>query len=239
MKLPKGDFHGVAPDGSVVASQKIGKEEIIFEAHGVPALGYAVYRVMPGKADAPSLPIKATTRTLENQYVKVMLDNCGRFRRVFDKQANRECWRMVRAVGRSFFEDRPAQHDAWDIDYNFEETLYEPGKAESIEVIEQGPVRAVVRVVRRTEKSVFTQDITLYASSPRIEVNTHVDWHEKRRLLKVAFPVDILSARATYHIQFAAVERSTHENTAFDHARFEVPAHHWADLSRRITVSVC
>ncbi len=58
-----------------------------------------------------------------------------------------------------------------------------------------------------------------------------MDWHEKRRLLKVAFPVEILSSKATYHIQFAAVERPTHKNTAFDHARFEVPAHHWADLS--------
>ncbi|MCK5863056.1 MAG: alpha-mannosidase, partial [Candidatus Hydrogenedentes bacterium] len=60
---------------------------------------------------------------------------------------------------------------------------------------------------------------------------THVDWHEKRRFLKVAFPVDVLSAKAAYHIQFAAIERSTHKNTAFDHARFEVTGHHWADLS--------
>ena len=230
--LPKGDFHILAPDGSVAVSQKTGADEILFEAREVSALGYAVYRLMPGTANAAALPVKATSRTLENQYVKVTLDNCGRFKRVFDKQANRE----VIAAGKcgnvlQLFEDRPAQHDAWDIDYNFEETLYEPDKAESMEIVEQGPVRAVIRVVRCTEKSVFTQDITLYASSPRIEVNTHVDWHEKRRLLKVAFPVDILAPRATYHIQFAAVERSTHKNTAFDHARFEVPAHHWADLS--------
>jgi alpha-mannosidase len=58
-----------------------------------------------------------------------------------------------------------------------------------------------------------------------------VDWHEKRTLLKVAFPVDVLSPRAAYHIQFATVERATHENTPHDRARFEVTAHHWADLS--------
>lgn len=232
VKVPRGAFHVVDFNGNIIPSQKIAKNEILFEARDVPALGYALYRVMPGAAPAPSSPLKVTTRTLENQYVKVNLDNHGRFKRVFDKQANRE----VLAEGEKgnalqLFEDRPAANDAWDIDYNFEETLYEPGKAVSMDVIEKGPVRAVVRVVRQTEKSAFTQDITLYASSPRVEVNMQVDWHEKRRLLKVAFPVDILSSRATYHVQFAAVERSTHENTAFDHARFEVPAHHWADLS--------
>jgi alpha-mannosidase len=100
-----------------------------------------------------------------------------------------------------------------------------------VEVIEQGPVRAVVRVVRRTEHSRFQQDITLYALNPRIDVRCRVDWHEKRTLLKVAFPVDVLSPRAAYDIQFATVERPTHENTAADRARFEVTGHHWADLS--------
>jgi len=49
--------------------------------------------------------------------------------------------------------------------------------------------------------------------------------------MKVAFPVDILSPKAAYHIQFAAIERATHDNTEFDRARFEVPAHYWADIS--------
>jgi alpha-mannosidase len=100
-----------------------------------------------------------------------------------------------------------------------------------MEVVEEGPVRAVVRVVRKTERSTITQDIALYALHSRVEVNTHVDWNEKRALLKVAFPVAIHSHRATYDIQYGAIERATHDSTAHDRARFEVPAHHWADLS--------
>ena len=232
VKLPKGAFHVIAPDGSVTPSQRVADGEVLFEARNVPAYGCAVYHIVSGEAVVATAPLKATAKTLENRYVKVTLDNCGRFRRVYDKQANREVL-AEGALGNTLqlFEDRPASNDAWDIDYNFEEIMSEPDKAESMAVLENGPVRAVVRVVRRTERSVFTQDITLYANSPRIDVDTHVDWHEKRRLLKVAFPVDVLTAKATYHIQFAAIERTTHENTAFDHARFEVPAHHWADLS--------
>jgi alpha-mannosidase len=58
-----------------------------------------------------------------------------------------------------------------------------------------------------------------------------VEWHETNRLLKVAFPVDIRSLRATYEIQYGHVERPTHDNTSWDVARFEVCAHKWVDLS--------
>jgi len=42
--------------------------------------------------------------------------------------------------------------------------------------------------------------------------------------------VAVRSPRATYEIQFGHVERSTHSNTSWDQARFEVCAHRWADL---------
>ena len=49
-------------------------------------------------------------------------------------------------------------------------------------------------------------------------------------LLKVAFPVDILSPSATYDVQWGNVERPTHRNTSWDWARFETCAHKWVDL---------
>jgi alpha-mannosidase len=77
----------------------------------------------------------------------------------------------------------------------------------------------------------ITQRISLSAGSGRLDFATTVDWNESRRLLKVAFPVDIRSSRATYEIQYGHVERPTHANTSWDLARFEVCAHRWADLS--------
>ena len=59
-----------------------------------------------------------------------------------------------------------------------------------------------------------------------------MDWHEQRKLMKVAFPVDIRSTEATYDIQFGNVKRPTHWNTSWDMARFETVGHQWADLSR-------
>lgn len=233
VKLPRGAFHVIAPDGRVVPSQRIGNGEVLFEACDMPSLGYAVYRVMPGAAEAELAgALKASKKTLENDYLRIRLDADGCFSSVYDKAEARETLAPgEKANVLELFDDRPGANDAWDIDHNFEALGWEPGPAESVEVLEQGPVRAVVRVTRRTERSTFVQDITLYALLPRAEVEMHVDWHEKRALLKVAFPVDILTARAAYHIQYAAVERATHNNTDLDFARFEVPAHHWADLS--------
>jgi alpha-mannosidase len=50
-------------------------------------------------------------------------------------------------------------------------------------------------------------------------------------MLKVAFPVDVLSLQATYEIQWGNVQRPTHRNTSWDWARFETCAHKWVDLS--------
>jgi len=79
--------------------------------------------------------------------------------------------------------------------------------------------------------SSLTQVVSLAAGSPVLEFATTVDWHEDHRLLKVAFPVDVHAARATYEVQFGHVERATHSNTSYDHAQYEVCGHRWADLS--------
>ncbi|MBI4556726.1 MAG: alpha-mannosidase [Candidatus Hydrogenedentes bacterium] len=233
LKLPKGHFMVVDQHGAPVAHQKIGPDEILFEASGFPPLGYAVFRVVSGSAPAnPSGMLKAEAQLLENDFLRIRLDKRGTLTSIYDKGEHRE----VLAEGQrgnvlQLFDDRPHAHDAWDIDHNFDEIMWEPRPAERIEVLEKGPVRAVIRLVRTTEKSTITQDITLYASRARVDFVTQVDWWEKKALLKVAFPVEVHSTRATYEIQFATIERSTHHNTAFDRARFEVAAQRWADLS--------
>lgn len=54
-----------------------------------------------------------------------------------------------------------------------------------------------------------------------------MDWQERQKLLKLGFPVAVLADRASAEIQFGHIQRPTHENTSWDHARFEVPAHRW------------
>lgn len=233
LPLPAGDFAVTDPAGNPVPHQVVGPQDLLFEAIDLPPLGYAVYRLVPGQTPAPANDqLKASPKGLENLFVRIRFDKQGRIASVFDKLEQREIIpKGQRANVLQFFDDRPHGNDAWDIDHNFEDIMWEAGPAQSIEIVEQGPVRAIVRITWNTERSHITQDITLHAHSPRLDFVTHVDWHEKRVLMKAAFPVDIRASRATYEIQWAVIERPTHHNTAFDRARFEVPAQRWADLS--------
>ena len=49
--------------------------------------------------------------------------------------------------------------------------------------------------------------------------------------MRVNFPVDVNTTKATYEIQFGNVERETTNNHSWDTAKFEACGHKWADLS--------
>ncbi|MCP4642767.1 MAG: alpha-mannosidase [bacterium] len=228
-----GPVRAVSPDGTDVPCQRGADGALVFEARDVPPLGYAVYRVLQGEAEHPAeSTLAASPSEMENDCIRVTFDAMGRLSSVYDKTEEREVLPEGTAANTiQLFEDRPSCWEAWDIDYDFEEKMWEPGAPESIEVIESGPVRAVVRIIRTTDLSTITQDVTLYAGSPRLDFVTHVDWHDRRTLMKAAFPVDVRSDHATFEIQFGALNRPTHANRDADLAQFEVPAQKWADLS--------
>jgi alpha-mannosidase len=98
-------------------------------------------------------------------------------------------------------------------------------------VLEAGPLRTCLELVRTWRSSRITQRIYAYQHTARIDFYTEADWHEHHILLKAAFPVAVHANQATYEIQFGALERPTHWNTSWDYARFEVCGHRWADLS--------
>ena len=79
--------------------------------------------------------------------------------------------------------------------------------------------------------SELSQTIWFYEALPRIDFETKVDWHEKNQILKVSFPVDINTDKATYEVQFGSIERPTHYNTSWDYSKFEVMGHKWVDVS--------
>lgn len=129
------------------------------------------------------------------------------------------------------FEDKPINFDAWDIDVYYTQKQETPVLVQPVEVTDCGALKATLRFVYRYNASEIAQDMTVYADSRRIDFATRVDWHEKRRLLKTAFQVDIRTTRATYDIQYGHVERPTHMNNSWDWAKFEVVGHKWADIS--------
>jgi len=220
----------VGAGGTIGPVQRDPQGRALFEAT-VPACGYQVYDLVP--ADAPSgSGVRADTRSLENEILHIELDGDGLLSSVFDKSAGRQVLASgARANRFQLHPDYPNFFDAWDIDRFAFDQVVELDAVESIEVVEDGPLRAGIRVSRRFGDSRLTQVIRLVAGSRALDFDTEVEWHETNRLLKVAFPVAVRSPRATYEIQYGHVERPTHANTSWDVARFEVCAHKWADLS--------
>ena len=232
-EIPRGKFGVFGPDGEAALCQKIGPNRLLIRVEAAPPMGHTIYRLVKGADAKPEgAVLKATPTRLENEYLRIRIAKDGTLAGIYDKLCDREVLaRPARGNDLQLFDDRPHDYEAWDTDFNFEETCWRPGPATSIRVIERGPLRAVVRVVRKTDRSVITQDITLCAGSPRVDFVTRVDWRERQALLKVAFPVEVRSSNATYEIQYGAIERPTHRNWPHDFARFEVTGHKWADLS--------
>ncbi|HVB20430.1 MAG TPA: alpha-mannosidase [Ktedonobacteraceae bacterium] len=214
-----------------------GEPSLLLDGVHVPSCGATFLQtdtVHPSIAEhqACSAVYTETGIVLSNDYYELTLDTQGEIDRLYDKRAARDVL-VVGQTGNQIvaFEDRPMKFDAWDIDIYYEEKPYPVREAATARVIEEGPLRATVEVVRTFLSSRITQRISLWRNSPRIDFATEVDWHEHQMLLKAVFPVAINNARATYEIQFGSVERPTHRNTSWDLARFEVCAHRWVDLS--------
>ena len=169
---------------------------------------------------------------LENNFLYVELNEAGDIIRIFDKIHHREVLPMG-AVANQFlaFEDRPIRHDAWDIDIFYDDKCWFSEPADSIEVVEEGPLRVTLQITRRILNSEYVQRISLYHHASQIVFDTEILWCERSILLKTAFPVAVLSPTATYEIQWGNVERPTHWNTSWDWARFESCAQKWVDLS--------
>ncbi len=222
------------PDGQVLPAQVIdrraGEMEIAFVPQ-VPSMGYTTLSVrMAGQTPEHSLAVDG--RRMENRFYRLELTEQGEIARLLDKRYTREVIPPGEVANRlQLFQDGPEREAAWNVHDTFEGREYDWDPETMIEVVEEGPVRAVVRVTRHYRESRLQQDIVLYDQLPRIDFVTHVDWQERQVMLKAAFPVAVRTMWGTFEIQFGAVERPTHRNTSWDEAKFEVCGHRWADLS--------
>jgi alpha-mannosidase len=169
--------------------------------------------------------------TLVNRHLHARL---GRDGSVSSVRLQDSCREALAAPGNRFelYDDRPLNWDAWDIDpFHLETGRPCPG-ALTARPGHQSALRAeIVFEYEIGDASRLVQTVRLDAGSRRLEFHTEVEWHERHRVLKVAFPLLVRAERASYETPFGHAERPTHFSTAADLARYEVPGHRWADLS--------
>ena len=202
----------------------------------VPSKGYSTYEIREENGEsnchAAREAMTVTEHHLENQYYKIALDEKGNFTSLYDKRAKREILKEGQKGNMlQIFEDKPRREDNWNLDIYYMEKGWEVENVKKMCVIENGPVRGILHIEKEFLNSSITQDIIIYREIPRIDFKTVIDWKEKDLVVKAAFPVQINCDHATYEIQYGHITRSCYWNTSWDIAKFEVPAHKWADVS--------
>jgi alpha-mannosidase len=218
-------------DGTPVPHDRTDTDLVVsLEDVRVPPMGYVTLHAGTARGGAAHAPaVRASGSELENEHLLVRVAGDGTLASVFDKAARRE---VLAAPGNALwiYRDIPRTYEAWEIDHDYGRDGVEIRATEPPELVEAGPVRASLRVIRRHEASTVTQEYRLAAGSRRLDIVTHVDWRGRRQMLRALFPLAIRHHEATYETAFGTVARPTHRNTSWDEARFEVPAHRWADI---------
>ena len=201
------------------------RSRLAFEAE-VPALGYRTYAMTPGKRHVSATALRATPVLLENDFVRLELDPAtGRIVHLVLREDGRDVADLAdgsrpRAV---VIDDTS---DTWGhrrLAYRDEVGTFE---ATSVELVESGPVRGILRVNSRYRDSVLTEDFVVSANRDSIEQRVILDWREKAQLLKIRMPTTLSDVTAAYEIPYGVIERPA------DGA--EEPGQRWIDASGTI-----
>ncbi|AUN41236.1 alpha-mannosidase [Tsukamurella tyrosinosolvens] len=202
-----------------------GERRLVFNAapharDGVPALGAAVVDAPGSVQPAPD----GSGFRLDNGVVSALIDARGLLVSLVDAATGREA---MAAPGNllQLHRDIPNHWEAWDIDSFYRRDVTDLVDVESVAVDGDAVV-----VRRAFGDSVIVQRISLRAGSPALDIVSDIDWHERQKLLKLAFPLDVSADRSAAETQFGHVFRPTHANTSWDAAKFEICAHRWVHV---------
>lgn len=226
------DRERISANGRELVTQRLEDNRMLVAAADliVPALSAVPLRSMPGEPAVILSPIRVSRREIENENLRLRVDGDGSLASVYDKIYGREIL-ADRGNQLWLFTDIPRQFDAWDIDVSYPDEGLEVVAEREPEIVEQGPLRAALRVVRRHDNIEIVQDYRLATRSRVLEIYTRVRWRGRRRFLRALFPFEIRTHEVWAETAFGAVARPNHRNTPWDQARFEMPAHRWVDLS--------
>lgn len=249
--------------GNTYPAQVVGREpgwghtrtDIAFPVTDIPGLGYRSFSVArsvePGTATGCTTDGKGL---LENEYYRVQVDpNTGGIVHLIDKASGRDLVPAGQAMNVLEYElEGPHPMTAWVLGQIVKRVQLANGASDCPH---QGPFMVSMRTNLQFGESKFTQRITLYAGSPRIDITLEADWLERGSpemgvpTLRVSFPSALANPVATYETPNGSVTRATDtgdywsQSDVYFRAGYgsanqkvelnsgEVPSQKWSDLS--------
>lgn len=227
---PEAHVRVVDASGKEVPSQvlEVNEKELTaaFEA-SVPSVGLTAYDIRPADAPcaAPSC-MRVSKQELENEYLRVKIDENGDICSIFDKTNNRDALQApirLALLGNIHSKSWPA----WEVAYeDITKPPYAYAAQPKIEIAACGPARVALHITQHAGDSVFRQLVALDRGSRLLRVAYEVDWRSPASLLKVVFPLGVQNPKAVYDLGLGVIARGN--NTQ---ALYEVPAQQWADIT--------
>lgn len=185
----------------------------------VPAMGYRQIRLRDGESPVVGNAVKAEGNLLENEFLQVRFSESGAISMI-DRETGKAVFTGENGC-RALIIDDPS--DTWSHDIKtFADEIGAFGNA-TVTVIETGPLRAITRVVSRYGNSALIIDWILVSGSRNLEAKVTLDWHERLKMLKFSFPVDVELPVATYETPYGFIVREPNGN--------EEPGQRWIDVT--------
>lgn len=160
---------------------------------------------------------------LASDSLRITIDSSGHVVGAIDAASGREA---IPAGERGnllqLHQDFPNLWDAWDVDAGYRRMRVDLDAADDVRLDGE------VVVVRRTfGASSIEQRLWLAPDGRALVIDNTIDWQEREKFLKLAFPIDVFTDTAVAETQFGFHSRPTHDNTSWDDARFETHAQRW------------
>lgn len=204
-----------------------GKRRVLFQAE-LPSVGASVFSMREVKYQQNNKNLIVKDNYLENDYYQVKIDANGDISSIFDKGINKEI--LEKSIQLEFGDNFPDTKPAWRI---YWKDIIKPARSVvknplSVKIIENGPLRVAIEVVRSNEGSIFKQRIQLSAGADgsRVETLNQIDWKTRGTLLKAAFHFTANAPEATYNLGLGTIKRGNRIEK-----QYEVSHHSWFDLT--------
>lgn len=197
------------PEGKEIAYQRVhtqakvrnynigGRRGIIFDA-SIPSFGFAVYRTLIGEGrlcddsreSGGKWLLNAETENpgqviLENEKLRAVFNNEGYLCSLYEKETGYEA-----LSGQISFPIWKDERDTWG---GMQERPFEDSGEklffESLQLVEDGSYRKVVRAIYRLGGSVLKQDYILYHDAAEIEIVNHLFWDREWQQLLMECPL--------------------------------------------------
>ena len=184
-----------------------------------------------GKSSAEKATVSHTAEgwIMENRHLRCVINENGELISVKRPGSSTE-YMAGKGNRLLMFKDVNTCYDAWEIGSMYEKLPVALTEQATVKG-EQLLTNAMLEIEKTVGNSVLKQTILLRSDAQRLEFYSEMDWQERHKMLKVAFPVNAYANEAYHEIQFGYVKRPVHRSYQTDKDRYEVCNHRYTALT--------